>query len=238
MLTGANGTIRAGTIQANGTATGTGYAPVANSGALKVLDPFRTRSIRRSGVCYTLNPVPLTVSGNSSQTLAAAVHTRSIIVSGNATLALQPGEYYFCQGLRVRGNATLSGDNLVLIFDEEGTFSAADNSAISLTGRTSGDWAGFVVVSRRENDDEMRISSSAVDQLLGTIYLPGSDLMVDASGKVAEASNWSVIVAKRVITDRNGGLTINSNYHGSGVPVPVGVGASAITRKSNARLKQ
>ena len=236
MLTRANGTIRAGTIQANGTATGTGYSPVANSGALKVLDPFRTRSIRRSGVCNTLNPVPLTVSGNSSQMLAAAVHTRSIIVSGNATLALQPGEHYFCQGLRVRGNAALRGDNLVLIFDEEGTFSAADSSAISLTGRTSGDWAGFVIVATRDNDEDMEISSSSVDKLLGTIYVPEATLVIDAAGSVAEESKWSVVVAKEIELDKNARLVINTDYAGSGVPVPAGVGNNA--GPGGLRLKQ
>ena len=236
MLTRANGTIRAGTIQANGTATGTGYAPVANNGALKVLDPFRTRSIRRSGVCNTLNPVPLVVTGSSSQMLAAAVHTRNIIVSGNATLALQPGEHYFCRELRVRGNATLRGDNLVLIFDEEGTFSAADNSAISLTGRTSGDWAGFVIVATRDNEEDMEISSSSVDKLLGTIYVPEATLVIDAAGSVAEESKWSVVVAKEIEVDKNARLVINTDYAGSGVPVPAGVGNNA--GPGGLRLKQ
>ncbi len=236
MLTRANGTIRAGTIQANGTATGTGYSPVANSGALRVRDPFRTRNIRRGGACNTLNPAPLVVTGNSSQSLAAAVHTRNIIVSGNATLILQPGEHYFCRELRVRGNATLRGDNLVLIFDEAGTFSAADNSAISLTGRTSGDWAGFVIVATRDNDEDMEISSSSVDKLLGTIYVPEATLVIDAAGSVAEESKWSVVVAKEIELDKNARLVINTDYAGSGVPVPAGVGDKA--GPGGLRLKQ
>jgi hypothetical protein len=165
------------------------------------------------------------------------IHREKIVVSGVAALLLLPGQHTFCAGLTVQDKSRLFGDDVVLVFDE-GSLVAKDNANIRISGRKVGPWAGFVVVSRRENDDEMRISSSAVDQLLGTIYLPGSDLIVNASGKVAEASNWSVIVAKRVITDRNGGLTINSNYHGSGVPVPVGVGESAISQKSSARLKR
>ncbi len=236
MLTSDTAAIRAGTIQAFGTATGTGYAPAANNGALTVNDPFHGRNIRRSGVCNTLNPVPLVVTGNSSQMLAAAVHTRNIIVSGNATLILQPGEHYFCRELRVRGNATLRGDNLVLIFDEAGTFSAADNSAISLTGRTSGDWAGFVIVATRDNLDDMEISSSSVDKLLGTIYVPEATVVIDAAGSVAEESKWSVVVAKEIKLDKNARLVINTDYAGSGVPVPAGVGNNA--GPGGLRLKQ
>jgi Flp pilus assembly protein TadG len=236
MLTRDNAAIRAGTIQAFGTATGTGYAPAANNGALTVNDPFHGRNIRRSGVCNTLNPVPLVVTGNSSESLAAAVHTRNIIVSGNATLILQPGEHYFCRELRVRGNATLRGDNLVLIFDEAGTFSAADNSAISLTGRTSGDWAGFVIVATRDNLDDMEISSSSVDKLLGTIYVPEATVVIDAAGSVAEESEWSVVVAKEIKLDKNARLVINTDYAGSGVPVPAGVGNNA--GPGGLRLKQ
>lgn len=233
-----SGTIQAGAIRSTGTASGTGFAPAAHSGALPVSDPFRDRSIDRSTTCRFGRLDSVRLYGERGHfALLPGIHREKIVVSGVAALLLLPGQHTFCAGLTVQDKSRLFGDDVVLVFDE-GSLVAKDNANIRISGRKVGPWAGFVVVSRRENDDEMRISSSAVDQLLGTIYLPGSDLIVNASGKVAEASNWSVIVAKRVITDRNGGLTINSNYHGSGVPVPVGVGESAISQKSSARLKR
>ena len=120
----------------------------------------------------------------------------------------------------------MRGDNVVLIFDEKGTFNATDNSAISLTGRTTGDWAGFVIVTSRNNEKNMEISSSSVDKLLGTIYLPEATLEINAAGSVAEDSKWSVIVAKEIKLDKNARLVINTDYAGSGVPVPMGVGNS------------
>jgi hypothetical protein len=236
MLTRDNALITAGTIQAKRTATGSGYRPDANSGALRVVDPFRNRIIRRAGACRTLNPSPLVVAGNSTLQLAEAVHTREISVRGNATLTLLPGEHYFCQDVTIQGNGTLKGDNVVMIFDEEGTFQANQNSAISLSGRTIGNWAGFVIVAARQNDEDMRISSSFVDKLLGTIYVPEATLVINAAGAVAEDSKWSVIVAKDITLDRNSKLVINTDYTGSGVPVPMGVGNSA--GGDGPRLKQ
>ncbi len=237
MLTKNNALIKAGTIQAKRTATGSGYLPAANSGALKVVDPFRGRQIKRPNACNNLNPVPLNFGGTSTSTLNAAVHKSVINVAGTATLILGPGEHYFCQNVTIRGNGTLRGDNVVMIFDEEATFRASQNSKISLTGRTMGDWAGFVIVATRDNDEDMEISSSFVDKLLGTIYAPNATLVINAGGAVAEDSKWSVIVAKEIALDKNAKLVINTDYAGSGVPVPMGVGDNG-ANKGGPRLKQ
>ncbi len=233
-----NGLIQAGAIQSTGVATGSGFTPAAHSGALQVSDPFRDRSIPRAATCDSGESELVKLYGElGNSALLPGVHQRKIVVSGLSVLLLTPGQHTFCAGLTVKDNARLLGDDVVLIFDD-GSLVAKDNASIRISGRKTGPWAGFVVVSGRENDDEMRISSSQVDQLLGTIYLPGSELIIDAVATVAEASSWSVIVAKSVITDKNGGLTINSDYVGSGVPVPVGVGNNTAAQKSGARLKQ
>ena len=233
-----NGLIQAGAIQSTGVATGSGFTPAAHSGALSVPDPFKDRSIQRAATCHSGESEPVKLYGEMGNfALLPGVHQRKIVVSGLSVLLLTPGHHTFCAGLTVKDNARLRGDDVVLIFDN-GSLVAMDNASIRISGRKTGPWAGFVVVSRRENDDEMRISSSQVDQLLGTIYLPSSELIIDAVAPVAEASSWSVVVAKSVITDKNGGLTINSDYVGSGVPVPVGVGNNTAAQKSGARLKQ
>ena len=233
-----NGRVQAGAIQSTGRATGVGFAPAAHSGALQVPDPFKDRSIPRAAACHSGGSQLVKLYGPRGRfALLPGVHREKIFVSGVSALLLMPGEHTFCAGLTVQGNSLLLGNDVVLIFDD-GSLVAKDNVSIRLSGRETGPWAGFVVVSRRENDDDMTISSSQVDQLLWKIYLPGSDLIIDAVSAVAEASSWSVVVAKSVITDKNGGLTINSNYVGSGVPVPVGVGNSAAAQKSGARLRQ
>jgi hypothetical protein len=233
-----NAAIGAGTIQATGTASGTGYSPAANSGALAVADPFIERTIKRNGACDGPPDGDFVVTDAVNTTLPAGVHNRTVRVEGNGTLTLEPGEHYFCGLLMIRGNGSLFGDDVVLIFAENGRFQATDSATLSLTGRTFGDWAGFVIVSSRENVEVMVISSPDVDKLLGTIYLPSARLVIDAAGNIAEASKWSVVVGKDVALGNNASLVINTDYAGSGVPVPFGVGDKAGNAKSGARLRQ
>jgi len=237
MLTDGKGAITAGTIQASRTATGTGYSPAANNGALKVNDPFKGRVIKQTGACDGPGTVNFVVSGNMNLTLSAGVHNRNITVWGNGKLTLGPGEHYFCKNFQVKGNGTLSGDNVVMIFDDDATFNASESSTISLGGRTTGNWAGFVMVATRDNDSQIQISSSLVDRLLGTIYLPEAELLINAAGSVAEDSKWSVVVAKEIFLDKNARLVINTDYTGSGVPVPMGVGDKKINGNGT-RLRQ
>ncbi len=238
MTTEKKATITAGTIQASRTALGTGYSPAANNGALRVKDPFKERDIKRAGVCEGPATVNFVVSGKMDVTLNAGVHNRDVLVWGSGRLTLGPGEHYFCKKFTVRGDASLAGDNVVMMFDDDATFMASESSALSLTGRTTGDWAGFVIVTTRENRQPMEISSIFVDSLLGTIYLPNAELLINAPGTVAEDSKWSVVVAKDIILDKNARLVINTDYAGSGVPVPLGVGDKAGNAKSGARLRQ
>jgi hypothetical protein len=140
--------------------------------------------------------------------------------------------------MTVGGSGTLQGTDVVMIFHDDKTFSATGSSKISLTGRISGEWAGFVIVTARDNEEDMEISSSSVDRLLGTIYLPNAKLIINASGAVAEDSKWSVVVAKDIFLDKSAQLVINTDYAGSVVPVPLGVGNKAGNAKSGARLRQ
>lgn len=237
MTTQDKGAVTAGTIQASRSATGTGFSPAANNGALRLTDPFRGRRIKRANACDGFGTVNFVVSGTMNATLPAGVHNRNVLVWGNGKLVLGPGEHYFCKSFTVKGNGTLSGDNVVMMFDDDATFKASESSRLSLTGRTTGDWAGFVVVTTRDNEEDMEISSMLVDRLLGTIYLPNAQLVINAPGAVAEDSKWSVVVAKDIFLDKNARLVINTDYAGSGVPVPLGVG----DKKANgngARLRQ
>ena len=238
LVTTNNAVITAGTIQTTGSATGTGFSPAANSGAIGVLDPFAARRIKRRGVCAPINPNPLKVGGNTLAFLAAGVLRRELIVGGNATLILLPGEHYFCNGVSIEGNATLKGNNVVMIFEGPKTFKAGPDSGLSLDGRQTGDWAGFLLVTDRDNTTDVVISSKLADKLLGTIYLPSAKLIIDSAGQVAQGSKWSVVVAQDMFLNKSAALVINSDYAGSGVPVPVGVGDKLANAKSGNRLRK
>lgn len=233
-----NATVVAGTPRATGVASGSGFTPVANSGALTMVDPFKNRSISLPTNCASVPDGGAQTHSAGTVTLAPGMHRIYYTITGNAVMKLLPGEHYFCKRLDVLGNGRLEGDDVLLLFDFSFSLKAADNSSVSLSGRRSGDWAGFVIVAVRNNGNKFIISSSNVDKLLGTIYLPWGTLQVSAAGSVAESSQWSVIVAKYIALSQNARLVINTDYEGSPVPVPIGVGNQAGGKNVPLRLRQ
>jgi hypothetical protein len=155
------------------------------------------------------------------------MHRTAYTVDGVATLRLKPGEHYFCKPLSILDQARLEGEDVVLIFTAGNALSASGNAYVTLSGRQSGPWAGFVLVSTRGNYANHSFSSVRVDKLLGTIYIPAARLLVSGSGDIAEGSQWSVIVARNINLSGKARLVINSDYAGSPVPVPNGVGNQA-----------
>ncbi|MFN8731552.1 MAG: pilus assembly protein TadG-related protein [Hyphomonadaceae bacterium] len=238
LLTSENAVIEAGTIQTTGTADGTGFSPAANTGAIGVSDPFAGRVMKRDCAGRWVGTSPLHYKGNSVASLASGTLARELIVSGNATLTLGPGDHYFCGGVRVEGNATLKGDNVVMILEGAKGFIASESSTLSFTGRQTEDWAGFLLITDRANRSDILISSKSVDKLLGTIYLPNSKLIINSAGQVAQDSKWSVVVAQDLLLDKNATLVINTDYAGSAVPVPGGVGNKFANSKTGTRLRQ
>ncbi len=215
--------IDAGTIQSSGLAEGDGYSPEANEGALVLRDPFKSRRIRRNNVCPVGGVVNERVQTTGVHNLRPGILRWKYTAKGTGTFKFAPGDYYLCHPLTIEEQGTLTGDNVVLIF-ENGALTATGDAKVSLTGRRSGSWAGFVLVSTRENQADTILSSSFVDKLLGIIYLPNSNLFVNAKGTVAEDSLWSVVIARSIALAGDSTLVINDNYAGSGVPVPKGVG--------------
>lgn len=233
-----NATVVAGTPRATGVASGSGFTPAANSGALKMVDPFKDKPMNWPTNCANVPNGGAQTYFEGTITLPPGTHGTYYTITGNAVLKLLPGDHYFCKRLDVLGNGRLEGDDVVLFFAFSFSLKAADNSSVSLSGRRSGDWAGFVIVASRNNGNKFIISSSNADKLLGTIYLPWGTLQVSAPGSVAEGSQWSVIVAKYIALSQNARLVINTDYEGSPVPVPIGVGNQAGGANVPLRLRQ
>jgi Flp pilus assembly protein TadG len=216
--------LSAGFIQASGTSTGP-VSPAAQTSAPSVDDPFSGLNMSPSlPVCI---PAQQIIAG-VTRTLLPGVHCGSLTVGQGARLTLLPGEHYFVNGsLILQQNAVLTGDDVVLFFDRQSDFHFNDTSDIELTGRRTGPFAGFVLATTRDNNHTFDIQTTSAHQLLGTVYVPSATLHVSGNQPIGDQSAWTVIVAQALKLDGSPNLVINSNYSGSSVPVPVGVGPSA-----------
>jgi len=68
------------------------------------------------------------------------------------------------------------------------------------------------------------ITSNRAYKLTGTIYLPEGTLYIGAKAPVAQVSDYTVILARRVEIFDGPNLVLNTNYSASPVPVPQDLG--------------
>jgi len=219
---GAN--LTAGLAQATGTATGP-ITPAPQAGAPAIADPFASLNIPAPSplACLLSGVLDLT---QALITPAPGCHPGNITIGQGQTMQLSSGTYYFKGGtLTIKDNAVLKGANVTLIFDKDATFNFTDTSSIDLTGANTGSYAGFVILTTRDNVNAFSISSNNARRLEGAVYIPSATLNVTGtSNNVADQSAWTVVVAKSLQLQGSPNLVINANYAASNVPVPAGAG--------------
>lgn len=89
--------------------------------------------------------------------------------------------------------------------------------------------------SKSKKTNEHHISSDRARQLTGTIYLKRGLLLVDSIKPIADLSPYTILVVNKLDLFDGPNLVLNSNYNGSNVPVPSGLG---VIGAKNIRLGQ
>lgn len=200
------------------------FSPTPQTDCPPIPDPLLSRALPGSGGCLrnnarfnggVVNLIPGTYCGGATFT-------------GGAKVNLAPGTYIFKDGpLVVTGGASFTGTHVTLHFvgkNAELKFEAA--SIISLTAPRSGSMAGILVSEDRANSGGLvhSIMSDDARTLLGTIYLPRGRLHVGANKPVADKSAYTIVVANRFSLSEGPTMVLNTNYGGTDIPVPEGVG--------------
>jgi len=218
------GSLEAYQVQAVTSASGV-ITPAPGTGARPIDDPFKDLSLKEQSPCPLVDlVVPDVLTGTFH--LAPGVHCGQFKMSGDSVLVLDPGEHWFLEGkLEMKENSRLEGTDVVLFFDKKSKFDFKDHSTVNLDGRKRGAFAGMVMVAARGNTQDFGISSDHVETLLGVIYVPDAQLIVEGGkADIARDSAWTVIVARSLQLKGAPSLIINANYASTDVPVPTGVG--------------
>ena len=69
-----------------------------------------------------------------------------------------------------------------------------------------------------------QILSDNARNLLGTIYMPRGEIIIDATKPIADKSAYTVLVVDQLHLYSGPNLVLNSDYSATDVPVPPGVG--------------
>jgi Flp pilus assembly protein TadG len=217
------------------------FTPQPETDCPTMPDPLASRPLPAAGACNYLAKVVL--GGNT--TLHPGVYCGGLIISLGASVKMAPGIYVIKDGpFLVNGNAKLSGDNVGIYMKGLNSNLKFDaQTTIDLTAPKSGPMAGLLILDDPSGAPALlnpvisgkytKLLSSAREHLilsnnartlLGTIYMPKGRLIIDANQPVADKSAYTVLVVQQLDLYSGPNLILNSNYGGSEIPVPAGVG--------------
>lgn len=168
--------------------------------------------------------------GKDNITLSPGLYKDGIHVSGSATVTLQPGIYYLEGGLSVTGQATLTG-NGVMIYDaaqgDDDGIKVAGGGTLNLTAMTSGTYRGIAIFAARGSESGIRIEGNGSANVTGAIYAPSSTVQISGNGRLtmqSDAANalWAQLIAGDLNVYGNGEFNLastptaglNSGEHG------------------------
>ncbi|MCA3658832.1 MAG: pilus assembly protein, partial [Methylobacterium sp.] len=199
-----------------------------------VEDPLRARPAPPVGSCISASRLVLK---SGTHTLNPGTYCGGIDARGTAKIFLNPGIYVFHDGdLNVTHDAEIRGKHVGLYFRGAASyFRFRDNALVDLTGPKDGPMAGLLIwrdrannlsdkAAGRDSSQTNSVNANRAMRLTGTIYLPEGQLFIGAKAPVAQVSDYTVILARKLELLDGPNLVLNTNYAGSDVPVPQDLG--------------
>jgi len=160
-------------------------------------------------------------------TLSPGTYCGGLQVYSGARVFLQPGVYIIKDGpLIVSGNAKLDGENVgFYLTGSKAKIKFTSDSSISLTAPKDGPLAGLLMFedNNRKTAATHYFQSDDARLMLGTIYLPASNMVVDANSPVADQSAYTAIIVKTLKLYNGPHLILNTDYNATDIPVPEGI---------------
>jgi Flp pilus assembly protein TadG len=173
------------------------------------------------GAIVTLNPGVYVIKDGP---LHVGPPVLSVSVAGLVSVSLLP--------------ATLKGTNVAFYFtgtvkpEKDGSvvpMRFMKESVVEMTAPKTGEMAGLLLREDPAAPAERRfeVVSDSARRLVGTIYLPRGVFSVSANQLVADKSEYTAIITKRMELFQAPNLVLNTRYFDTDVPVPEGVGPNS-----------
>jgi Flp pilus assembly protein TadG len=221
------------------------YSPAPTTDCPVLPDPLSSRAAPPIGACNYTN----TVIDGGHAALQPGVYCGGLKLTNGAEGVLSKGIFIIKDGpLIVDGGASIAGTEVgiyltgsaanltfdadttvdlsapkngplvgILIFDDPTGASAPAKA--SKSGRGA---AGRALTTGAPRQHQ--ILSDNARNLLGTIYMPQGEIIIDATKPIADKSAYTVLVVSQLHLYSGPNLVLNSDYSASDVPVPPGVG--------------
>lgn len=181
-------------------------------------------------------------------TIKPGTYCSGLEITGTAKVTMEPGIYHFKNGhFYIKATSEVRGNGVTLLFNGKKSFFRFEESGlVEISAPVSGPTAGMLIwelkgfvpsgttqtntTSKTKNSNEHHISSDRARQLTGTIYLKKGLLMIDSKKPIADLSPYTILVVNKLDLYDGPNLVLNSNYSGTAVPVPAGLGPIGATK--------
>ena len=212
-------------------------SPAPLSDCPKIQDPLAKRKAPQVKDCRAEE---LVIDKNT--TLKPGTYCGGITIKGNARVTLDDGIFVIKDGpLIVTDQANLTGKKAsFFLTGEDSIFEFHAGTTISLSAMETGKLAGLLFYEDRNvphsfnfnpflpqlTPDDVRIhkiSSNNARNLIGTLYLKNSVLLINAEAPVADASAYTALIVGRLWLQEGPTLHLNADYTETEVPVPDGL---------------
>ena len=202
-------------------------APGITTDCPAVSDPLIGRPAPAVGSCDHTN----LLLSDEIRTLDPGVYCGGMVLDGGSRISLNPGTYIIKDGpMQASGQTVLTGEGVTFFITgtSPGKIHFTMKTHISLSAPTSGTMAGLLIYEDRTLTTKLKhqITSDDARKLIGTIYIPVGDLIVDAKQPVADQSAYTAIIANQLLLKGGPNLVLNSDYDATSVPVPDGIKAA------------
>lgn len=170
---------------------------------------------------------------SGAHTLQPGVYCGGLSVVGDAAATFTPGVYVISDGeLKISNEATAAGAGVAFFFTGLGAKMTIDGNAdIDFTAPSTGLLAGLLIFEDPNGDGNrvFKITSPNAKRLVGTIYLPLGRFLAESGVGIAEDSEYTAIIARRIELNKGVKLVLNADYNLTTVPVPEGLAGGRIT---------
>ena len=221
------------------------YSPAPTTDCPALTDPLSSRPAPPVGGCSYTNKIVDVMAA----TLQPGVYCGGLILTNGAVVKLTSGIFVIKDGpLTVDGGASISGTEVGFYLTGSGanlTFDA--DTTVSLSAPKDGPLTGILIFDdpsgatapakpaksgrgaagraiKTAPPRQHQILSDNARNLLGTIYMPRGEIIIDATKPIADKSAYTVLVVKQLHLYSGPNLILNTDYSATDVPVPMGVG--------------
>ena len=206
-----------------------GTSTMVTTDCPQIGDPLESRPEPKTRRCS--HYARSVIGKDETVNLQPGTYCGGLKIEDNANVWFNPGIYTFKDGpLIIEDEAQAIGTEVGLFFDDSDSyFEFKDNADISFSAPETGDMAGILVGAKKLCDSKrcsternFKITSANVRSLLGTIYIPYDDLVIDTTTPISEDAAFTILIVDNLVMKQSPALVLNTNYAATSVPVPDG----------------